>query len=207
MFHAPERAPLRDLLAPAGPRQPSKLESELAALVCAARAGDTSAWTELVRRFDGTLRVIARSYRLASVDVDDVVQATWLDLLEDIGRIREPGAIAGWLATATRRKALRVRQAPGREQLTEAPDHGDRPDPDGLVASVLVTERRAVLARALATLPDRHRRLLTVLVAEPALDYRQVGELLSMPVGSIGPIRARSLARLARHPELRALNN
>jgi hypothetical protein len=29
--------------------------------------------------------------------------------------------------------------------------------------------------------------------------------MISVPVGSIGPIRARSLARLARHPRLRAL--
>jgi RNA polymerase sigma factor (sigma-70 family) len=178
---------------------------DLAGLVLAARAGDGSAWTKLIGRFDRTLRRIAGSYGLAPADVDDVLQATWLDLLRDIERLREPAAIAGWLATATRRRALRSLQARAREQLTGDPGVGDGPDLHGPEAGVLARERRAVLARALATLPGRHRRLMTLLLAEPALDYRQVGELLAMPVGSIGPIRARSLARLSRHPELRAL--
>ena len=56
-------------------------DRELVALVLAARAGDSAAWTELLGRFDRTLRSIAGSCRLAPADVDDVVQATWLDLL------------------------------------------------------------------------------------------------------------------------------
>ena len=72
-------------------------ERELVALVLAARAGDSSAWTKLLGRFDRTLRSIAGSCRLAPADVDDVVQATWLDLLRDIERVREPAGIAGWL--------------------------------------------------------------------------------------------------------------
>jgi hypothetical protein len=46
---------------------------------------------------------------------------------------------------------------------------------------------------------------MTVFVAHAADDYSQVSELLSMPIGSIGPIRARSLARLSRDRGLIAL--
>jgi RNA polymerase sigma factor (sigma-70 family) len=180
-------------------------DRDLVATVRAARAGDADAWTSLVRRFDRVLRHIARSYRLAPDDVDEVVQTTWLELLEAIQRIREPAALGGWLATVTRRNALRRRQMHVREQLTDDPRLGDRPDSEGAEASVLAAERRAALAGALADLPDRHRRLLTVLLTQPTLDYREVGELLSMPVGSIGPIRARALARLARDPQMRAV--
>ena len=83
-------------------------DARLTALVCAARRGDQDAWTDLVERFDGRVRAIARSYRLSPPDVDDVAQATWLQLLEDIGKLREPAAIGAWLATATRRTALRL---------------------------------------------------------------------------------------------------
>jgi DNA-directed RNA polymerase specialized sigma24 family protein len=69
--------------------------------------------------------------------------------------------------------------------------------------AVMAAERRVALGHALATLPDRHRRLMTLLVAEPNMDYQRLSATLAMPVGSIGPIRARSLARLKRHPELR----
>ena len=180
---------------------------ELVGLVMAARGGDNAAWTTLIGRFDTTLRRIAGSYRLVPADVDDVVQATWLDLLQQIERLREPAAIAGWLATATRHKALRLLRARVREHLTDDPAVVDRPDVEGPEASVLASERRAALSRALATLPHRHRRLMTLLLIQPTLCYEQVGARLAMPVGSIGPIRARSLARLARHPELRALRD
>ena len=182
-------------------------ERELVALVHSARDGDHHAWTRLVERFDRKLRHIARSYRLMPADIDDVVQATWLSLLEAIDRIREPAAIAGWLATTTRRNALRRRQTHVREQLTDDPQLGERPDDDQPEASLLQRELRTVLAEALATLPDRHRRLLIVLLNEPALEYRRIGELLSMPIGSIGPIRARALTRLAHDAPLRALND
>ena len=160
-----------------------------------------------MRRFDRGLRVIARSYRLDPADIDDVVQATWLSLLEDIDRVREPAAIAGWLATATRRNAMRLHQHIAREQLSDDPRLGDRAVTEGPVATLLAAERREVLAAALATLPERHRELMTMLVTEPAVDYRHVSELLSMPIGSIGPIRARALTRLSRNRRLVALRD
>lgn len=177
----------------------------LATLVCAARAGDHVAWAALVRRFDRGLRMIARSYQLVPADVDDIVQASWLNLFEDFEYLREPAAVGGWLATATRRNAMRVLQRRMREQLTDDPDLGDRPDSAGPEVELLATEQSEALVRAMAVLPERNRRLMMVLVDRPTLDYREVGELLSMPVGSIGPTRARSLARLSRDPQLREL--
>ena len=186
-------------------RRPVTAESELATIVCAARAGDSAAWSRLVERFDRGLRNIARCYRLPAADVDEVIQATWLQLLENIQRIREPAAVGAWLTTATRRNALRRRQMHVRELLSGDPELGERADAEEPDARLLVSERDAALADALRALPDRHRRLLLVLLTQPTLDYREIGALLSMPVGSIGPIRARALARLARDPQLRAV--
>lgn len=70
---------------------------------------------------------------------------------------------------------------------------------------LLAAARHVALRRALATLPERHRRLMTVLATDASLDYEQIGASLAMPLGSIGPIRARRLARLQRHPELQAV--
>ncbi len=184
---------------------PPGIDGKLVELVLAARAGDSSAWRKLIGRFDTTLRNIAASCRLAPADIDDVVQATWLALLQDFERLREPAAIAGWLATATRREAIRLQHCRARERLTDDVElSGESAGPE---ASALASERRAILTRALATLPDRHRRLLTLLLVQPTLDYQQISDRLAMPVGSIGPIRARSLARLSRNAELRALRD
>ncbi|HSV66972.1 MAG TPA: hypothetical protein VLJ59_13810, partial [Mycobacteriales bacterium] len=45
-------------------------------------------------------------------------------------------------------------------------------------------------------LPERCQRLLRVLIENPPLSYDEVSEALSMPIGSIGPTRARCLDRL-----------
>ncbi len=180
-------------------------EAQLVALVEAARAGDDAAWQRLVARFDRRLRRAIGSYRLSPADVDDVLQATWLHLFTHAGEIREPAAIGGWLATTARRECLRILQAPVREQLSDDPGLADEREQDGPEVALLAAERRAILGRALGTLPERHQRLMTLLASDAATDYQQVAEALDMPIGSIGPIRARSLARLRRHPELHAL--
>ena len=177
--------------------------TELQALVAAARRGDNVAWTQLTDRFDRMLRSVARSYRLSSQDTEDAVQATWVKLYEHIDRIRDASAIAGWLATTVRRESLRLLQRHVREHLTDDPElccTSFEPGPD---APLLRSEQSVVLTRALATLPDRQRRLLTLIATEPAAKYEQISATLDMPVGSIGPIRARGLARLQRHDELR----
>ena len=199
--------PLPAVPAHAASSQGPGIDCKLVELVLAARAGDSSAWCKLIGRFDTTLRNIAASCRLAPADIDDVVQATWLALLQDFQRLREPAAIAGWLATATRREAIRLQHCRARERLTDDVELSGEPTGPGPEASALASERRAILTRALATLPDRHRRLLTLLLVQPTLDYQQISDRLAMPVGSIGPIRARSLARLSRNPELRALRD
>jgi RNA polymerase sigma factor (sigma-70 family) len=171
---------------------------------CGAR--ENIAWMRLIARHDRTLRGIARSYRLGAADVDDVVQVTWTRLYQHIDRLRDPNAIAGWLATTTRREAMRVLQRAVREQPVDdvewgTPDDTARPD-----LALLAAEEREILGRAVAGLPGRQRDLLALLATDADADYALLSATLDMPVGSIGPIRARGLSRLARNPELRNLH-
>jgi RNA polymerase sigma factor (sigma-70 family) len=194
MLHQPQRLP-----------SPPCPETELAALVRAAAAGDPVALSRLVTRFDRLLRGVARSYRLSSWDTDDVIQATWLQFMQHGLRLREPAAVSGWLATTARRQSLRLLQRHVREEPACDPAAGEcsgYAEPD---AELLAAERGAVLKRALSELPRRQRELMTVLTAHPDLSYEEVGRRLSMPIGSIGPTRVRSLERLRRSSELRAL--
>ena len=176
---------------------------DFGALVHAARRGDQLAWTRLHHEFDSMLRIIARSFRLSRHDVDDVVQNTWIKLHRHIDGIREPSALAGWLVTTVRRESLRLLQSHVREIPTEDPIAGDELHEDGPEVQLLERERHLVLSRALASLPDRHRRMMTLLAGDAG--YEEIGTTLGMPMGSIGPIRSRCLVRLRRHPELRGL--
>jgi RNA polymerase sigma factor (sigma-70 family) len=189
----------------ADPAAPSgRGERDVAALVLAARAGDGAAWTQLVERFDPMLRHIGRSYRLSLADLDDVVQATWLRLFKQIAALREPAALPGWLATTMRRECLRALQGPVRDIVTDDPALGECTDARGPEDWLLAAELSAALERALATLPERQRNLMTLLASD-TVSYQEIGRRLDMPVGSIGPVRARALARLEQNAELRCL--
>jgi RNA polymerase sigma factor (sigma-70 family) len=188
-------------------------ETPTSDLVTRARAGSHPAWIELVDRFTPMLWTIARRYHLNHDDAADVVQATWLRLVENLGRIREPGHIAGWLVTTCQREALRVAQVSARCSPQDTTDPSGllarRADQDGAsepVEVVLRQEVAAILSSAVEDLPARQRNVLTAL-AEPSQRprYTEVATVLSMPIGSIGPTRERALRRLRADPRLRAI--
>jgi RNA polymerase sigma factor (sigma-70 family) len=185
--------------------RPPQADPELAALVRAGAAGDAAAMSALVARFDRLLRGVARSYRLSSWDTDDVIQATWLQFIQHGRDLREPAAVSGWLVTTARRQSLRTLQRRVREDLAEDPAGGERSGDAEPDHELIAAERHAVLHRALSELPERQRELMTVLTTNPDLSYEEVGRRLSMPIGSIGPTRGRSLDNLRRSRELQAL--
>jgi RNA polymerase sigma factor (sigma-70 family) len=191
-------------IAPAPAAAPS---TGLGPLVEAARAGDERAWTALVRRLEPRLRWAVGRYGLSPAQVDDVLQAAWLALLENLGALRSPDAVGAWLVVTVRREAFRVLQGHVREVVVDDPLAGREPAADGLEAQVLAGERRSALAGALRTLPDRHRRLIGLMLLEPDLEYREISARTGIPIGSIGPIRGRCVARLAGDAAVQALRD
>ena len=170
----------------------------VADLVRAASAGDSAAWDALVARFSGLLWATARGHRLSESDSADVVQTTWLRLLENLGRIDDPERLPGWLATTVRRECLAVLRKGKREHAFGDDDAvATIPDPRSpLDAALLAAERDALLWQLVDRLPDRCRSLLRVLMADPPPAYAEVSAALGLPVGSIGPTRARCLGHL-----------
>lgn len=179
-------------------------ESDLATLVKEAADGDDRAWAALVDRFSGLVWSVARSFRLRPDDAAEVVQTTWLRLVEHLGDIRDPERVGAWLATTARRLSLATIRHSGRDVPTEFLDNQlVSPDQIGeLDAALDARHTQAALKRAVEELPEPGRALLRVLSADPAPTYAEVAAALDMPIGSIGPTRARSLERLRRSPYL-----
>jgi RNA polymerase sigma factor (sigma-70 family) len=177
-------------------------ESDLSHLTRAAAAGSEQAWTDLVTRLDGVLHTVARRYRLGTADVDDVVQTAWLRALDHVERLNDPGAIAGWLVTTTRREAMRTLQRAVREVLTDDTAAIDEPDVAGPETEAIARERCVALRGAVRRLPGRQRDLVASLLCSPSATYEHVAVALAMPIGSIGPTRDRALARLREDREL-----
>ena len=81
------------------------------------------------------------------------------------------------------------------ERLDEIEAAGEEATPEG---NEVIRDRNARVRTAYRRLPERDQQLLTVLMASPPLSYQEVATTLQMPVGSIGPTRARCLERLRR---------
>ena len=102
---------------------------ELEELVHAAAAGDQAAWNTIVERFSGLIWATVRAHRLSAGDAAEVVQTTWLRLVEHLDRIREPERLGGWLATTARNECLRQIRHSAREVPSELGELESADDP------------------------------------------------------------------------------
>jgi RNA polymerase sigma factor (sigma-70 family) len=178
--------------------------SPLVTLVMRARNGDEHAWAALVERYAPLIWSICREYRLGDSDAAGAGQHVWLHLAGQLDKIRDPAALPGWLAAATRRECERIRR-PG--PATHTTGHasevsGDQP---GEAGQLLTADYHAELRQALAHLSPCCQRLLTLLTEDPPVPYAKISAELGIPVGSIGPARRRCLDKLRRQPAIAAL--
>lgn len=171
-------------------------------LVTRAAGDDQEAWNELIERYSPLVWAICGRFGLSGHDAEDVSQSVWFLLVGQLGKLREPAALPGWLATTTRRECLRVLRVAARYDLT-----GQGPDDkyDAEIEELIITaERNAALRAALDELPPRCRQLLLLLMSDPPRPYAEISEMLRLRIGSIGPQRARCLDHLRRSPHLAA---
>ena len=171
-------------------------DAEIARLVRSAAAGDQRAWGTLIDEFGGIVSAVVRAHRLADADAADVTQTTWLRLFEHLEDLRQPSRVGAWLATSARRECLRVLRAAHRH----APLDDDTPEsqsPESPAAEALLTaERNQALRRSFQRLRESDKALLRMLMVDPRPPYEEISAALDMPIGSIGPTRARAFERL-----------
>ena len=177
------------------------------ALVTRAAGGDPAAWDEIVERYAPLVWSICARFGLSNHDREDVAQNVWLLLVEQLGKLREPAALPGWLATTTHRECLRVvTVARKSERLgTGLDDALQFVDNTIIDEEILMAERNAALRAAFAELPPKYQQLLAMLMSDPPHSYAEISEKLQIPMGSIGPQRARCLERLRRSSALAGL--
>lgn len=168
-------------------------EVDIAGLVEAAERGDHGAWDALVDRFGRMIFAVARGVGLSRVDASDVCQTTWLRLAQHLDTIQDPARVGAWLATTARREAIRVSQRSRRAAPHAELDQVLPPTYDRLGNALLFSDRDRMVRQAFAELPERARTLISLLMSDPPMSYKQLSAITGMPVGSIGPTRARIL--------------
>ena len=171
---------------------------DVAELLRRAADGDMTAWNRLIDQFQRLIWSITVTFKLTESDAADVVQTTWLRLLEHIDRIEYPDRVGSWLAATARNECLRnlaarKRVVPSDDdvELSSALAYGPEVD-----ERLLAHERDQTVRDAMSRLPRRWQRLLEMLMADPPASYADISDELELPIGSIGPTRGRCLARL-----------
>lgn len=175
----------------------------VAELVEAARRQDAGAFDELIGMYENYVWAVVRSFRLSNADAHDAVQITWLRLVENLDRLRDPERVGSWLATTASRECLRIKRRADREvgdaeeHLLQRPD--DRfPAPEAHAIDELMA---SALWQQVGSLPSRGRQLLWSLTRNETPAYAELSKEIGMPIGSIGPTRGRYLRRLRQTME------
>lgn len=152
----------------------------------------TSLTRELFREHGAAVYRFAVALGRHPQDAEDVVQETFLKLLQHLQGGGETSNIRGWIFTVAAhagrdRQRQRGRWLAWNANQDTAVEPVPLPDEDG---------RQRVLRRALASLPDRDRLLLALRAR--GLSYKEIASAADVEVSSVGTFLARAVERCAR---------
>ncbi len=182
--------------------RPSATETSDTELIAACRAGARDAWLRLVQRYEGLVFSVPLHHGLTRDESEDVVQTTFEILLQSLNELRADSNLSAWLCTVARRHTWRLIKRNAKEVHPEIA--GDL-DWAQFAEALSAGESQAfehweladLLNRGLAELGGRCREMLIALyfdVDKPS--YVDLAERWGVPLGTIGPTRARCLERL-----------
>jgi len=177
-------------------------------LVTRATGGDSQAWDALVERYIPLVWSICRGYRMDHVDARTVSQTVWRQLAGQLGTLRNPAALAGWLATTTHRECDQLRRAaPQQPGSGRTPQAASQPGEQARTAEreLLAAELQAVLREAFAQLPPRCQRLIAMLIQDPPVPDAEISATLGIPARNIRQHCHGCLQRLRRYPAIALL--
>lgn len=174
-------------------------------LVLACRRGDQLAWETLIHRYQRLIYAIPLRAGLNEDQAAEIFQDVFTTLFQKLNDLEQPEKLQAWLVTTTRRKTL---QAISKGQVRQShvisedePDvpasiRDEAPLPD---EQLLILEEQHRIRTALSSLDGRCKTLLEMLfyASEPPT-YADIAAALGIPEGSVGPTRARCLAKLLR---------
>ena len=179
-----------------------------AALIVRCKKGDGAAWETLVHRYQRLVYAIVRRIGLDEHAAADVFQTVFMRLMEHLPRLTQLDRLQAWIVTTAKREALLQRKRGLRNVSMTRSDEDDAEAAewdiadDALLPEDALAELQAQhqVKLAMAQLDARCRELLTLLYGadDDKIAYEDVAVQLAMPVGSIGPTRARCLGKLRK---------
>jgi RNA polymerase sigma-70 factor (ECF subfamily) len=162
------------------------------------RRGEKEAFGVLLRRYERELYGYLRRYLADATLAEDVFQNTFLQLYLKIGHYEAGRPVRPWLYTIATHQAIDALRRNARHQgvsLEQSRENSGEGEPQGLLETLecqcespldalTEQERRERVRASVDDLPDLLRQAL-VLIYYQGLKYREVAEILGIPVGTV----------------------
>jgi RNA polymerase sigma-70 factor (ECF subfamily) len=172
-------------------------------LVDRAASGSREAFDELVRRHHVAIVSLARALTHGSADAEDLAQEVFLRAWRSLAGFRGESAFRTWLHKVAvnvihthHGRLARIRRV---FQTQQSDDMSNDPveramDPDDMESDVVL---RDAIDKALSTLPEELRVAVTLRDVQ-GLDYREIADVLGVPMGTVESRIFRGRQRLKR---------
>ena len=171
--------------------------------------GDLDTFGVLVRRYERELYGYLRRYLGDGTLAEDVFQNTFLQLYVKSGQYERGRPVRPWLYTIATHQAIDAMRRQGRHQavsLGHSRDDAEDADSNGLADTpecrgpdpfqcVADLERQEVVRACVEELPDFLRQVL-ILAYYQGLKYREIADILDIPVGTVKSRLHAALVRL-----------
>ncbi|HEY6911973.1 MAG TPA: RNA polymerase sigma factor [Myxococcales bacterium] len=202
------------------------VQPEELSLVSALREGDESAFLEIVGRYHASMLRVAQVFVQTPALAEEVVQETWLAVLEGISRFEGRSALRSWifriLANRARTRAQREARTQPFSSLEEEddgptvdparflpddhprwPGHWSAPPSPWADARLMATETLALAQRAIDALPAKQKQVILLRDVE-GCSPEEVCEALGLSDGNQRVLlhRARAAVRAALESHL-----
>lgn len=163
-------------------------------LICAVADGSITAFQELYEQASRAVYGYALSIVKNRYDAEDIMQDTFIKVREVAHLYRAQGTPMAWLLTITKNLAYMKFRADARTVCSEQPEPEDEPDLSGIGDAL----DRMVLKAALSQLNEQERQII-ILHAVSGLKYREIADMLGLPLGSVLSKSHRSLKKLQQY--------
>ena len=166
---------------------------EDAALVGRAQNGDMDAFEELVRKYEGKVFGIASRMLAFSEDAKDAAQEAFLKAYRSLKGFRGDAKFSTWLYRITNNVCLEYLRRRDRRELPldfeSAGGDGetrtmDIPSDIDVESAVLDVEFRALVQKAINSLPAQHRMMIVMRDVQE-LSYTEISDMLNLPEGTV----------------------
>ncbi len=172
--------------------------AQLEQLVARCRKGDSRAWDQVIERFKRLVYSIARRSGLSEDDAGDVFQSTFVALYRHLDRIESAATLPKWISTTASRESIRISRQNARTQPHDATLEEVVASEDEAVDAIAIDAVQAEDWRnAIQKLGGRCAQLLGALYFDDKT-YDVIVAELGIPMGAIGPTRARCLDKLRK---------